>query len=123
MRIACFSPVNPQPSGISDYTAALLPYLAERVDEIGESELKAPAAYRYVGRDVTRLDIEAKCDGSAEFGIDVQVPGMVYASILRTPVEGERPREVDDARDGNRRRSTTSTRTNTARAKSGRAET
>jgi glycosyltransferase involved in cell wall biosynthesis/SAM-dependent methyltransferase len=34
MRIACFSPVNPRPSGISDYTEALLPHLAKRVDEI-----------------------------------------------------------------------------------------
>lgn len=34
MRIAYFSPINPQPSGISDYSEALLPHLAGRVDAI-----------------------------------------------------------------------------------------
>ena len=69
----------------------------ERAEPVDESELKDPGAYRYLGTDITRLDVEAKCDGSAEFGIDVQVPGMVYASVLRAPVEGERPIAVDGA--------------------------
>lgn len=69
----------------------------ERVEPVDESEFKDRSDYRYVGTDVLRIDVEAKSDGSAEFGIDVQVPGMVYASVLRAPVEGERPVAVEDA--------------------------
>ncbi|MBX2856852.1 MAG: xanthine dehydrogenase family protein molybdopterin-binding subunit [Rhodobacteraceae bacterium] len=48
--------------------------------------LKSPDAFRYIGRDkLTRKDTAAKIDGSATFAIDVKVPGMVYAVILRAP--------------------------------------
>ena len=67
-----------------------------RLPEVPESEYKPRSEYRYLGTDVPRIDIPAKVDGSAEFGIDIQVPGMVYAAVLRTPVEGEEPVEVDD---------------------------
>jgi len=65
--------------------------------EVDESAFKRYGEFRYMGHDVTRLDVPAKTDGSAQYGIDAQVPGMVYASILRAPVEGESPVEVDDA--------------------------
>ena len=65
--------------------------------EVPESEYKPRSEYRYLGTDVPRIDVPAKVDGSAEFGIDVQIPGMVHASVLRTPVEGEEPLEVDDS--------------------------
>ena len=68
----------------------------ETLPEIAEDELKAFSSHRYLGSDIPRRDVPSKTDGSAEFGIDVQVPGMVYASILRAPVEGEEPLEVDD---------------------------
>ena len=68
----------------------------EELPEVDESELKPHSEFRYLGRDIMRLDVPSKTDGSAEYGIDVQVPGMVYASILRTPVEGESPVEVND---------------------------
>ncbi len=68
----------------------------ETFPEIDDSELKSEGEYRYIGTDVPRLDMRAKSNGSAEFGIDVQVPGMAYASVLRAPVEDEGPLEVDD---------------------------
>ena len=71
--------------------------LPEALPEVNESEFKPHGEFRYLGTDVTRLDVPAKVDGSAQYGIDVQVPGMVYASILRTPVEGESPVDVNDA--------------------------
>jgi len=68
----------------------------EALPDVDESELKPFGSHRYLGKDVPRLDMQAKSDGSAVFGIDVQVPGMLYASVLRAPVEGEEPQEIDD---------------------------
>ena len=68
----------------------------ESLPEVPESDFKPASDYRYVGKDIPRIDVPAKSDGTAKFGIDAQVEGMVYASILRTPVEGESPMEVDD---------------------------
>src|SRR6059058_2453317 len=55
-----------------------------------EAPLKDPKDFRLVGTRVTRLDTPAKVDGSALFGIDVKVPGMLVASIERSPVLGGR---------------------------------
>src|SRR5207253_11134092 len=52
--------------------------------------LKDPKDFRLVGTRLTRLDTPSKVDGSAEFGIDVKVPGMLVASIERSPVLGGR---------------------------------
>jgi isoquinoline 1-oxidoreductase beta subunit len=68
-----------------------------RLPQVEESELKAASEFRYLGKDIARIDVPAKSDGTAKFGIDAQVPGMVYASILRTPVEGEEPLDVNDS--------------------------
>src|SRR5207247_223322 len=43
--------------------------------------LKDSSRFRLIGRPVARLDTPAKCDGSAIFGIDVVVPGMLNAAI------------------------------------------
>lgn len=55
------------------------------------------AQWRLVGTDVGRVDVPGKVDGTAQYSIDVQVPGMVYATILRPPVEGAGPERIDDA--------------------------
>ncbi|HEY5622867.1 MAG TPA: molybdopterin cofactor-binding domain-containing protein [Gammaproteobacteria bacterium] len=68
----------------------------ETLPEIGEDELKAYGSHRYLGSDIPRRDVPSKTNGSAIFGIDVQVPDMAYASVLRSPVEGEQPLEIDE---------------------------
>src|SRR2546430_2565432 len=50
--------------------------------------LKDAKDFRLLGTRVPRLDTPAKVDGSAVFGIDVKVPGMLVASIERCPVFG-----------------------------------
>ena len=50
--------------------------------------LKTRAEYRYVGKPMARLDTPPKTNGSAQFGIDVRVPGMLYAAVRHCPVHG-----------------------------------
>ncbi len=50
--------------------------------------LKDPKRFRLIGRAAPRQDIPAKVNGSAVFGIDVRVPGMVCASLIQAPVFG-----------------------------------
>ena len=66
--------------------------------KINESDLKPTANFRLIGKDTDRVDVGLKVDGSAKFGMDVQVPGMVYAAVLQSPYAGGTPLEVDDAR-------------------------
>ncbi len=56
----------------------------------------ATADFRLIGRDIPRVDVEGKQNGSARYSIDVQVPGMIYGAILREPVEGAGVAAVDD---------------------------
>jgi isoquinoline 1-oxidoreductase beta subunit len=56
------------------------------------------ARFRLVGSEtMTRRDVPSKVNGTAEYSIDVQVPGMIYGAILRQPIEGAAPERVDDA--------------------------
>lgn len=59
--------------------------------------LKAPQHFTLVGRPLARLDTPAKVDGSAGFGIDVQLPGMLHAALLQSPVLGGTVRSFDAA--------------------------
>jgi isoquinoline 1-oxidoreductase subunit beta len=65
--------------------------------EIDKSELKQLADYRILGKNTPRRDIPAKTTGGAQYAIDVQVPNMVYATVLRAPVESATPDQVDDS--------------------------
>ncbi|WP_285409845.1 molybdopterin cofactor-binding domain-containing protein [Variovorax sp. efr-133-TYG-130] len=65
--------------------------------EIKPEQLKSPSAFRLIGRkDVGRVDVPSKVNGTAQYSIDVQLPSMLYAAISRSPVEGSGPLEVDD---------------------------
>jgi len=59
--------------------------------------IKAPKDFRVVGKRIPRLDVPAKVNGTAEFGIDVKLPGMVYASLEQCPVIGGKVKSVDSA--------------------------
>ena len=43
-----------------------------------------------------RREVPLKVTGAAKYGIDVQVPGMVYAAVLHSPYDGGKPETVDD---------------------------
>ena len=61
-----------------------------------EPAIKTPDQYQLVGKWTARLDTPAKLDGSAKFGMDAKVPGMVYAAVWSAPVYGGSVKSVDD---------------------------
>lgn len=62
-----------------------------------EVTLKKPSEFRLIGQRLPRLDVPGKVDGSAEFGLDVKLPGMLYAAVALSPVLGGKVRSVDSA--------------------------
>lgn len=61
----------------------------------GEVRLKDSKHWRVIGKPVRRLDIPAKVDGRARFGIDVRLPGMRFAALRLAPQLGGAPGRVD----------------------------
>ena len=57
--------------------------------------LKDPARFRLLGKPVARTDVAVKCDGSAQFGADVRLPGMWIACLRQTPQFGGRSRVLN----------------------------
>jgi isoquinoline 1-oxidoreductase beta subunit len=70
---------------------------AAKITPEREPELKAPAQWSLAGTPKPRLDVPAKINGTAAYGIDTRVPGMVYAAVRGCPVPGGRVKSVDDA--------------------------
>ncbi|MFJ4290905.1 molybdopterin cofactor-binding domain-containing protein [Cupriavidus sp. NPDC089707] len=61
--------------------------------------LKTPADFRYIGKDTVRLvDLEAIGKGEARYGMDMRLPGMVYAVVARPPVVGGKLRRLDSSK-------------------------
>ncbi len=69
-----------------------------KAPDIKPEDLKKPANFRLIGQDVMRIELPLKVSGKATYGIDVQVPGMLYGAVLRAPVEGSVPNKIDDAK-------------------------
>ena len=63
--------------------------------KLGEADLKRPSQFRLIGKDMPRVDVPSKVDGSAKYGIDVRLPGMVYASVLEAPMEAAKAAKVN----------------------------
>lgn len=51
-------------------------------------KLKDPKDYKIIGKRIHRLDTPPKIYGTAKFGIDIVIPGMVYAAVSRCPAIG-----------------------------------
>ena len=60
--------------------------------------LKDPKDFKLIGTPVKRLDTPEKVDGTAQFGIDVRLPGMKFAAVAACPVFGGKVASVDDAK-------------------------
>lgn len=60
--------------------------------------LKTAKDFRYIGKAMPRVDTPAKITGSGIFGIDVRLPGMLYAVIARCPQFGGKAASFDATR-------------------------
>lgn len=69
---------------------------AAKITPPANPKLKDPKDFRYIGKSVKRLDSPEKVNGSGVFGIDVKVPGMLTATIARSPVIGGKVASFDD---------------------------
>ncbi len=77
---------------------AALPQLAAApIPKASQSLLKPTSEFRLIGADLPRIDIPAKSRGAFDYGADIRVPDMLYAMVVRAPVEGETPVSVDDS--------------------------
>lgn len=87
---------------LHEKTKQSIPYasLAESALELKQDvnpRLKSPDEYTLMGTSPKRLDAPAKVNGTANFGIDVKLPNMKYASIKASPVFGSKLKSVDEA--------------------------
>jgi isoquinoline 1-oxidoreductase subunit beta len=65
--------------------------------EVTKADLKPNSQFRLIGKDTGRIDVPSKVNGTAQYGIDTELPDMLYASVLFPPVQYEGPGEIDDA--------------------------
>ncbi|MFM2370186.1 MAG: hypothetical protein RL619_2507 [Bacteroidota bacterium] len=61
---------------------------ASKLEIPKEPKLKNKSDFKIIGKSIQRPDIPLKVSGKAEYGIDVEVPNMVYATVFRSPVIG-----------------------------------
>src|SRR6204780_4718095 len=93
---AAQSVVTHNPSGRTLRYGELAPDAA-KIKLATEPVIKTPAQFTFIPRPMPRVDVVHKTDGSAKFGIDAQVPGMVFAAITACPVPGGKLKSVDDS--------------------------
>ena len=81
------------PSGKSAHYGELARFAAATPP--GSVTLKAREDWKVIGGNAARKDIPAKVDGTARFGLDVRLPGMLYAAIRLCPMLGGAPGAID----------------------------
>src|SRR3984957_10788504 len=70
---------------------------AAKIKLAAEPAIKSPAQFTFIPRPLPRVDVVHKTDGSAKFGMDAQVPDMVFAAITACPVPRGKLKSVDES--------------------------
>ncbi len=78
-------------------TCGELAEAAMKLTPSADVKLKDPTAWKLIGTPVRRLDTPEKITGRAQFGIDVQFPGLRTAVVLRPPAFGATLKSFDGA--------------------------
>mgnify|MGYP001812017610 FL=1 len=92
--VAVQSIIRHEKSGRSGSYADFAP-AAAALPQPAAPRLKTPDEFTIMGTNVARLDVPAKVDGTAQFGIDARPPGLKYATVKASPVFGTRVASVD----------------------------
>jgi isoquinoline 1-oxidoreductase beta subunit len=71
---------------------------AGKIEPPQDIKLKDPKDWKIIGKGVKRLDTPDKVVGKAQYGIDVRLPGMLYAAIKACPVNGGKVKSFDAAK-------------------------
>ncbi len=61
---------------------------AAGIEPVGRVQLRDPSEWRLIGKEVQRLDILAKSTGTQVYGIDLEMDGMVHATVKTNPRQG-----------------------------------
>jgi len=77
-------------------TYGMLAADAARMPVPDKVALKEPKDFKLIGTPAKRLDLPAKINGTAVFGIDARPPGVKIATLAQSPVFGGRVKRVDD---------------------------
>jgi isoquinoline 1-oxidoreductase beta subunit len=70
---------------------------AAAVTDVPAIKIKTAQQFKLAGKPTPRIDVPAKVDGSAVFGIDMRLPGMLYAAVAHCPVFGGKVKRHDFA--------------------------
>jgi isoquinoline 1-oxidoreductase beta subunit len=71
--------------------------IASKLDVPQDPKLKDPKDFKILGKNYPRPDVPLKSSGRAIYGMDMEVPGMVYASVEHNPVFGSKIISYDDS--------------------------
>ena len=71
---------------------------AGKIEPPTDIKLKDPKDWKISGKGLKRLDTAEKVTGKAIYGIDVRLPGMLYAAIKACPVNGGKVKSFDTAK-------------------------
>ncbi len=82
-----------QKAGFGELAAA-----AAKLDVPKDVALKDPSKFTIIGKKADRLDNPDLLKGKSQYGIDVRVPGMLHAVVLRSPVFGGKVASIDDSK-------------------------
>jgi len=77
-------------SGAQRYPYADFIDTASGLELASDAALKPASEFQYIGKESLRVDSIAKSTGTAEFGLDVDIPDLHYAVVVRAPVPGAR---------------------------------
>jgi isoquinoline 1-oxidoreductase subunit beta len=75
-------------------------YFAAKAAELKmpvQPKLKEPSGFKIMGTSKQRLDIPAKVNGTAQYGLDVKLPNMKYTTIKASPVFGSKVKSIDES--------------------------
>ena len=82
----------------STYGDLLTTIEQEKLKVLTDVNLKNPKEFNVIGTKTRRIEGTEKVNGSAIYGIDIKLPGMLYGSVARCPVYGGKALSWDDSK-------------------------